>query len=172
MKNLVFILLSIPSILTAQYDYLKFENSQIFFEKIYQIDSVSLEGIENLLIIAVPKIKDLTGFEEIQEIIIAKIHNAFIDYKKYGGKWGTTETILNYPFFGDVSIDWKDSKYSVTISNMYFDANRFGIMKCTDLITNKHGTTLSADKSVIAAGQYIEKYLADLFLIKQEKLDW
>jgi hypothetical protein len=172
MKNLVFILLSIPSILTAQYDYLKFENSQIFFEKVYQIDSLSLEGIENLLIIAVPKIKDLTGFEKTQEIIIAKIHNALIDYKKYGGKWGTTETILNYPFFADVSIVWKDSKYRVTVSNMYFDANRYGTMKCTDLITNKHGTILSTDISVVAAGQYIEKYLADLFLVKQEESDW
>ncbi len=172
MRNLGLILLLLPTSLLAQYDYLKFENSQIFFEKVYQLDSLSSEDIEQILIVTIPKIKDLSGFEKTQEIIVAKIHNAYIDYKKYGGKWGTTETILNYPFFSNVSIVWKDGRYRVTVSNIYFDANRYGTMKCTDLLTKKKGTELSTDKSIIAAGQYIEKYLSDLFLVKQELSDW
>ena len=75
MRNLGLILLLIPTSLLAQYDYLKFENSQIFFENVYQLDSLSSEDIEQILIVTIPKIKDLSGFEKTQEIIITKIHN-------------------------------------------------------------------------------------------------
>ena len=172
MKKLILVFLLTPFFVRAQYDNLKLENTQIFFEKVYPFDSLKTSDIEKLLLTGVPKLKDVTGFEKAQDIIIAKINNTLIDYKKYGGSWGSTAVFMNHPFFGDVSIVWKDGKYKVTVSNMYFDTAGFGIMKCSDIFTKKRGTELSTNSNAVAAGQYIEKYLANLFLIKQDKKDW
>lgn len=172
MKNLIILFLLTPFFVHAQYDNLKLENAQIFFERIYPVDSLKTSDIEKLLLTWVPKLKDVTNFEKAQDIIIVKINNTIIDYKKYGGSWGNTAVFMYHPFFGDVSILWKDGRYKVTVSNMYFITAGFGIMKCSDIFTKKRGTELSTNKNTVAAGQYIEKYLTDLFLIKQDKKDW
>ncbi len=172
MKKIILSLLLMPIFLNAQYDHLKLENTQLFFEKVYLIDSMKTSDIEKLLLNGVPKLKDVTSIEKAQEIIMAKINNTLIDYKKYGGTWSTTAAFLNHPFYGDVSIVWKDGKYKVTISNMYFNSPGFGILKCTDIFTKQRGTELRTGSNAVLAGQYIEKYLSDLFLIKQYSKDW
>jgi len=172
MKNLILSFLLVPFLVHAQYNNLQLENTQIFFEKVYTVDSLKTSDIEKLLLTGIPILKDVTSFQKSQDVIIAKINNTLIDYKKHGGSWGGTAVFMNHPFFGDVSIVWKDNKYKVTVSNMYFNTAGFGLMKCSDIFTKKRGTELSTNSNTITAGQYIEKYLADLFLIKQAKKDW
>lgn len=174
MKPLLSILLlATPFLVKAQYDNLKLENGQVYFEKVYSVDSSDAYSIERLLTMNVPKLKDVNDFNKTSDIITAKIKDALIDYKKYGGKWGNTAAFLNHPFFGEISIVWKDQKYRVTVSNMHFNTAGFGIMKCSDLVTKKRGTELETSKGMITAGQYIEKYLSDLFLIqKSSNEDW
>lgn len=172
MKKLTLFFLLLPFFVQAQYDYLKLENTQIFFEKVYILDTLKSSNIEKLLLTGVPKLKDVTSLERAQDIITVKIRNTYIDYKKYGGKWGNTPAFLNHPFFGDVSIVWKDGKYKVTVSNMYFNTAGFGIINCSDILTKKNGTEVNIGVAATVAGQYIEKYLADLFLITSSKNEW
>ncbi|NWJ49435.1 MAG: hypothetical protein HXX14_01090 [Bacteroidetes bacterium] len=156
----------------AQYDYLKFENTQLYFEKVYSLDSLKSLEVEKNLLLGIPKLKDVTNFQKSPDIITLKIENSLINYRKYGGKWATTAAFLNNPFFADVSIVWKEGKYKVTISNMYFNTAGFGIMKSSNIFLKKHGSEFDSRENVILAGQYVEKYLADLFLIKKESKDW
>ena len=157
----------VPFFVHAQYQYLKLENSQVLFEKVYAIDSLANNGIEKLLLKEVPKFKDLKGFQKVQDTIIAKIENTSIDYKKYGGKWSNTDAFMNYRFSGDVLILWKDSKYTVTVSNMYFNKNGSDKIKCSDILTKDNRTRFGTRRIGISSRKYLEKYLADLFLIKQ-----
>ena len=129
------------------------------------MDSLQSSQIQKLLTSNISKTKDLTDFNMTNEIITAKIKNAYVDYKKYGGKWGNTSAFLNHPFFGDISIIWKDQKYRVTVTNMYFDVARLGIMKLSDLATKKKGTELGESNILIRSLQYIDNYLSDLFKI-------
>ena len=167
MKYLIFSFLLAPFFVQAQYQYLKLENSQIFFEKIYSVDSLANNGIEKLLLKEVPKLKDLKGFQNSKDTIIAKMENTFIDYKKYGGRWSNTDAFMNYPFSGDVLILWKDSKYTVTVSNMYFNKNGSDKIKCSDIFTKDNRTRFSKRRIGISSRKYLERYLADLFLIKK-----
>jgi len=168
MKYLIFSFLLAPFFVQAQYQYLKLENSQIFFEKIYSIDSLANNGIKKLLLKEVPNLKDLKGFQNSKDTIIAKIENTFIDYKKYGGRWSNTDAFMNYPFSGDILIVWGDGKYKVMVSNMYF--NKKGSsdkIKCSDLFTKDKRTRFGTRKIGISSRKYLEKYLADIFLIKK-----
>lgn len=173
MKILLFAILFLPTICNGQYENLKLEKGQVFFERVYILDSTDQSKIERLLALNIPKLKDVSEFIKQTDIISAKIKDALVDYKKYGGKWSNTAAFLNHPFFGDVSIVWKENTYRITISNMYFNTAGFGIMKCSDLFTKKKGTEFDTSKNAVKAGVYIEKYLTDLFQLNQmNKEDW
>lgn len=169
MKYLILTFLFAPFFGQAQYQYLKLENAQVSFEKVYSVESLTSSVIEKVLSNEVPKLKDLKGVQKSQDTIIAKIANTFIDYKKYGGRWRNTDVFMNYHFSGDVLISWKDGKYKVRVSNMYFSKNDLDKIKCSDMFTKSHRTQFGTRRIQINSGQYIEKYLADLFLIKQDK---
>ena len=175
MKLFIFtIILFIPGLLKSQVaENLKLENKQIIFEKVYLLDSLEVNKVERLLTLNIPKVQDLTNFSKTNEIIIAKLANATIDYRKYGGKWANTSGGLNYPFFCDVSIVWKDQKYRVTISNMHFSGNPLGTVKVSEGFTSKKGTVLDNSKTATKALYYIDNYLSDLFKISTSiKNDW
>lgn len=175
MKAIIFLVISLMPIssMAQVAENLKLENKQIIFEKVYSLDSLESSKVEKVLTLNIPKIQDLTGFSKTNEIIIAKISNANIDYRKYGGKWGNTSTILNYPFFCDVSIVWKDQKYRVTISNMYFFSNPLGNVKASEIFTSDKGTEFNHSNICTKALYYIDSYLSDLFKISTStKDDW
>jgi hypothetical protein len=174
MKFIFTIIFLTPFFLKAQFENIKLENGQVFFEKIYQVDSIDINSIEKLLTTHIPRIKDLTDFNKTNEIIIAKIKNSYIDYKKYGGKWVNTPVFLNHPFFADVSIVWKENKYRATVTNMYFNVSGLGITKLSEIATKKKETELDNSKGSKLILHYIDSYLSDLFKINRldDKDNW
>ncbi|MRX46667.1 hypothetical protein GJJ64_05670 [Pedobacter sp. HX-22-1] len=172
MKKLILLFCLIPFFAQAQYDYLKLENTQLVFEKVYALDSLKDTDIEKLLSAGVPKLKDVTIVEKSNELIIAKIKNSYIDYRRFREYWRIAPSYLGDQFFGDVAIMWKDGKYKVTVNNMYFYSTTHGMMKSTDIFTRKRGSELKTNTNTIVSGGYIERYLADLFLVKPDKNNW
>jgi hypothetical protein len=175
MKTLLIIVLILFSTFAqAQYTNLKLEDSQFLFEKVYEKDSLSSKDIEKMLINGVPTIKNLKDFYKHNEIITAKLDNVKIDFRKYGGSWGSSPFFLNHPFFANISIVWKDGKYKVTATNLTFDTgvSAFGVMTCTDIFTKKRGSEIRTNENIITAGKYIEQYLSELFTISRVKKDW
>jgi hypothetical protein len=161
-----------PKKLQSQYSNLKLESSQLIFEKIYELDSASSEEIEKLIKEATPRTNGITDFQKSEDIVTARIDGIFIDYKKYGGRWGNTPAVLNYPFFGDLTILWKEGKYRVIVTNMYFKTDGFGIMKCSEIFLKNRGTELRTGTDAVTAGMYIEKHLSDLFLFNPIVTEW
>lgn len=174
MKKLILLLIVIfsPLFSNAQYAWIKMEKGDVFFEKVYSVDSTDAKQIEQMLMTGVPRAKDVSNFTKTPDMITAEIKNCLVDYKKYGGKWGTTAVYMNHPFFAAVSILWKDNKYKVTVSNMYFDTAGLGKMTGSDIFT-KRGKELDQSKIVVRSGEYLEQYLSDLFyMVKNQKSDW
>ncbi|MDP9229727.1 MAG: hypothetical protein M3O67_03520, partial [Bacteroidota bacterium] len=85
MRVFLLILLIIPFLGNAQFDNLKLDKGQVYFEKVYSLDSSDAGSVERLLILNIPKLKDVGDFSKTNDIITAKIKGALIDYKKYGG---------------------------------------------------------------------------------------
>ncbi|PAC29261.1 hypothetical protein [Flectobacillus sp. BAB-3569] len=172
MKKLLFILLLISFSSKSQYNNLFIESRNIYFEKIYKLDSVSQENIKSNLISAIPKIKDITNIQEHSTFITAKLNRTHIDYKKYGGKFFSTAAFLNHPFFCDILVEWKDGRYRVTATNMFFNEDGLGKMNTSDLLLSENGEEINKKKLAIEAGKYIENYLSDLFKIKVSGKGW
>jgi len=154
------------------YKWIKMEKGDVFFEKVYNLENTDAASIEHILMNGVPRVKDISGFTKTSDIITAEIKNTLVDYRKYGGKWGTTAVYMNHPFFATVSILWKDNKYKVTVSNMYFNTAGLGKMTGGDVFT-KRGREFDHSKIVMRSGEYLEQYLSDLFAFdKLGKSEW
>jgi hypothetical protein len=169
----------------VKFDYLKLENSQFFFERVYDYDSLSANEIEKMLIMNIPILKNITDFKSNQTIITAKIDGAKIDYKKYGGSIWTIPNFLAFSFYGNVSIIWKDKKFRVTVTNMIFSNENFNKntnqsifarslneYTATDIFTKNKGAEMRTNKKLEESGIYIQSYLSELFTISTVKKDW
>lgn len=166
------LLLFFPYTIQAQFDYLHLENKQVKFEKKYSLDSMKSATIQTKLVSFIPTIKGITDFYNGGEVITAKFKDAYIDYRKYGGRWGNTPPVLNHPFSANATIVWKDSAFKATITNMVFHVAGLGDIAIDDLITKKKGTQFGNGKVDLSIGKYIEQYLADLFVINDKSKDW
>lgn len=158
----------------SPYESIKLENSQVFFEKVYFLDSLSAANIERLLVGQMPRVKNLKGFTKSEGIITAISEDCTIDYKKYGGKWGNTLLYLNHPFFATVSIVWKDGKYKVSMNNMEWHAAGVGTATSTDVFTKwERARTGICRRFFLKGGEYVDRYFSDLFAAKNSiKDDW
>lgn len=164
-------LLLLPFSLQAQYENLKFEDKRIYYEKVYIMDSISASKIESLLAGFLPTVNGFADFTKTPDIITGKLDKIYIDYKKYGGKWGNTLLHLNHPFTGSVSAYWKDGRYRILVTNMFFMTDGFGKVTLEEVATNLKGDQLRTSKPIVNGLQYVEKYLSDLFIMKKVA-DW
>ena len=169
------LLLLISSCIFSQikFDYLKLENSQVIFERVFNLDSLKSSDIEKLLISNVSKVKDFRDFRKDGGIITGKIENAMIDIQKCGFKRMTAPVFLNGSFFCNVSIVWKDEKYKVTISNILFSVPKWAEFTGTEIFAKKRGTEMKEQNDkLIDSGKCLENYLSELFAFSKGKNDW
>ena len=156
---------------SIEFDYLKLENNQFYFERVYDYDSLSANEIEKMLIVNIPTLKDIKDFQSNQTIITAKIDGAKIDYKKYGGSMWNVPNFLNFKLYGNVSIIWKSKKFRVTVTNMVFLNETFNKntnqsifalalneYSATQIFTKNNGAEMKTNKKLEESGNYIQKY--------------
>jgi len=171
MKKLLLIIFLSPIYLFAQekgpYNHLKLENNQVVFQEVYQYDSLSAQKIKQALAAYVPTIKGLKDYQ-LEGDVITGVVAGYIDYKKYGGKWGSTATFMNHPFTANVNFIWKDGRYRATATNIVFHTAGFGDMDATMIFAKGKKVKVWDDRQIIIkAGEYIEQYLNELFTVKQ-----
>jgi len=175
MKKLVLLLIigTIPHLSFSQYQWIKLDNGEIFFEKVYDRDSVDEKSIEKLLVSSIPRSKCVSDFVKTEGLITAKMSDCYVDYKKYGGKWGTTLAHFNHPMFANVTVVWKDNKYRVTVSNIYWLTAGLGKLTATETFTKRRATIIDPGKVAVNGGRYLEQFLSDVFSIQSsQKSDW
>lgn len=171
MKKLLFIFMMFPIWVVAQtyespYLNLKLQDGQVKFEQVYLCDSMNVEQVAQMLTAYAPTIKDLRDFRREGDVMTGQLKGAYVNYKKYGGKWGNTPVVLNAPFDANLTFLWKEGRYKAIASNIVFHTGSLGDAKMDDQLTTNRGSEWSNRKAVITVGKYLEQYLADLLEAK------
>lgn len=143
----------------------KLDGGQITFDQVYNCDSMSVEQIESMLTRSIPIIKGVKDFRKEDKVITCRFDKALIDYRKYGAKWGTTPVVLNHPFEANVTVQWKDNKYRVILTNIVFNTAGFGAMEMDMMLTRKKKTVWDTRPGALQIGNLTEQYFSDLFTI-------
>ncbi len=173
MKNVFIILIIIiPTVLYAQnnspYRSLKLDNNQVIYQQTFGCDSVYSENIKKMLSTFVPTIRNLKDYHLEGDVITGTLSGSYVDYKKYGAKWGNTAAFLNHPFSANVNFQWKDGKYRATATSIVFHTAGLGDMDATNLFSKgRQAKDWNSNAIIIRAGEYLEQYLTDLFTAKQ-----
>ena len=152
MKKLILIFFLSCSILYfGQIENFKLENEQISWQKIYDTDK-SFDEIYDL-------IKSNTQFSDVvrdENSITFLIKDYSIDYKGAGGSLLMTNAyISNSKYSGNVLLNFKDSKYRITLSHIMY------LYTSMDLNFGRNQTSYSLEESVIKKSEFRSIYKKD-----------
>lgn len=173
MKNLLTILLLFIGFvsygqttpLTTLYNFV-IESGQVQHIKVYEVANTPEKQLSDKLY---THLSTVAGIKELvikDNSITGDINNLTVDYKKYGGTWGNTITLLRAPMEGKFIIQIKDNKYRVISSDLGFGANG----KLKDFFTRNKGTEFVSRQGLQDALKYIDGHLSDMFNVGKNLL--
>jgi hypothetical protein len=132
---------------STSYGNFKIIDQQLIFQKVFMEDSITFEKLGDYYT-QLPYVAD---FDRSGDEMKFKIKDIVVDYKKFQiSQVATPSFIQTGKFDGDVSVNVKDGKYRVTVSNLKFTGD-MGYKKLTSKedLTNyacrNSGTYISPD---------------------------
>ena len=147
----------------------KVVDNEIIWQKIFTSE---VESLQNTFRKQVVTNLQLENLQEIGGTMSFVVKDEKIDFKKYGGTWGGTATYLQYPQSFLVVIEFKDSRYRVTIKSIKvdFSSANLGISKLDDIILKKG--KFKNTKYVKKSLSYYHRHFTEKFTLKQKNDDW
>lgn len=152
------------------------EDYSVQYKKIFDLPETSENEIINNLNSYLPTISNLTYLQFNGNVFTGKIEGLFINYKKFGAKWAKTWLALNHPMYGNLTIQVKDNKYRVIITEMeFFTTNVNLIYKVNNTInTNNNTTEFSKNKTIQQGLELMDLFFTEKFTFNKDKIteDW
>jgi len=148
--------------------HFKVEKNDITWQKVFEN---SLPDLQKTFIKQTMTNLKFDSLQEIDETISFSVKDDIVDFKKYGGKWGTTAIFIQYPINYLVVIDFKENKYRVTIKSINLKSEiRYMATDLNDYILKqgkiKNTNTLNTGLS------YYDQHFTEKFTITTKKDDW
>ena len=148
------------------------ENQSIKYKKVFIVDSLNQSELISKLNAYLPTVSGLRNVQFNGDVFTGQIDKLIVNYKKYGGKWATTWTVLNYPMNGNLIVQVKDNKYRLIITDIEFISTYpYVVIDFDKDLTKKKGTILTTNKVALRGLEYLDKFLTDKFTITKRKVD-
>lgn len=148
------------------------QNKNVVYRNIFPVDKVSDSVLKNKILANIIPANKIIDIEIQDNIIIGRINELGIDYKKYAEKWSRSWTLLNHPMNAYIYISVKDNVYRVIISSIEFHFEQGNIdFSLTNSSTTKDLLYFN-DKNIIVNGiGYLDKFLSESFTLTPEQLN-
>jgi len=155
------------------------KEGKIQYEKIYEIDGGTEQELNQRLESFLPTISGLK-FDFNEMGFTGKVQNVIIDYKKFGGKYMTTWIPLNYPLYGNISLQVKGNRYRLLLTGIETKENEFTEpILFDDYLTKNKGNEFTTNKTILNGLELLDKFLSEKFNLllfngekKEDKDDW
>ena len=147
----------------------KLNDNKIIWQKVFETKEKDLQNTFRKKVITNIKLENL---QEIDNIISFSVVEDKIDYKKYGGKWGTTAIFVQYPNNYLVVINFKNQKYRVTIKTISLVSEvQYMATDLKDYVIRKD--KIKNSKTNNKALNYYNKHFTEKFTLKEiTNSDW
>lgn len=158
-------------------------NKTVAFEAVYEYPDKDAEQLKSDLLSFIPTIDGMTNVRENSGGIVADMEGYECDFRAMGYTLMGAPAILRYPKFGNVSVQIKDGKYKVVVSNFITDKRERSDPDYNPLISNYkiESITLKMNKSgwatakhKVTANEHMEEDLYRSFTLPatQPDNDW
>lgn len=177
MRRLPFFLLFLfPFFVEAQVSNFHLESGNIQYQRIYDVDGVSEDQLIEKLNSRLPSVSGLRDMNFNGSVFTGRIEGLMIDYKKFGGKSMTTWTALNFPMSAIITIQVKDNRYRILLTDIETkgDDLLIGTYIFNSLVTKNKGTEITTNKTVLSGLDLIDKFLFEKFNFNSAQIedDW
>ncbi|MCM0041825.1 MAG: hypothetical protein NBV61_03545 [Algoriphagus sp.] len=166
----------LPFFVEAQVSNFHLESGSIQYQRIYDVDGVSEDQLIEKLNSRLPSVSGLRDMNFNGSVFTGRIEGLMIDYKKFGGKSMTTWTALNFPMNAILTIQVKDNRYRVLLTDIETkgDDLLIGTYIFNSLVTKNKGTELTTNKTVLNGLDLIDKFLFEKFNFNSAQIedDW
>lgn len=163
-KTLFTILLLIPFVgfsqvtdsISAYLDGYETVGKSLIYTQVYELPGKTQTEIKQLLIKTFSNVPKLSIVQAslTDDQFVTDIQNHMVDYRKYGGKWGSTATWIIHPFFGDATFQIKDGKYRVVVKNVRSVSTPYVLFSFNSDFVKKDGTIWGVDTKIGRQGYY------------------
>lgn len=128
-------------------------------------------------------LSNITKVELINNTITGNITNMRVNYENYGGKYMNTLILLNQNLNANFTIEVKENRYKLTITNILFTDNEslfahqstntsVNQSKLEDYTINRRKNKFKTNKTVDKGLDYCNQYFIDFFRYSPKKSDW
>lgn len=152
------------------------EDYSVKYKKVFDLPETSENEIINNLNNYLPTFSNITDLQFNGNVFTGKIERLFINYKKFGAKWAKTWLALNHPMYGNLTIQVKDNKYRVIISEMEFFTTNVNLIYHVNstITTNNDITEFSRNKTIQQGLELMDLFFTEKFTFNKEKIteDW
>jgi hypothetical protein len=179
MKKLLLLLVMLPFIAFGQdspYKYWQVENKAVYFDAVYEDPGKDTKQIKEELLSFIPTVKGVTDVQENSAGLTAKLEGYDCDYKAMGYNRMNAPIYILQKKSGNISVQVKDGKYRVVISNITCDKknltdpdyNRvFSNTEIETVILKLNKTGWATAKGKIKTNKQLEEDFHNSFQIKQ-----
>jgi len=155
------------------------KNHEVIFQKVYTsgLRKEELSSKLNTLLSTTKMFRFNNDVIPMETEFFGRLINYPVDYRKYGGGQWTSLSMLSAPLNASVSIQVKDFKYRVVVSEMYFGRARSAkdsVLSTINLlngeITQRRSSMFKTNKSAVKLANFISLDLSDKFDLEKSYL--
>ncbi len=169
---LTILLLLVQSTEEQQAQNFYLENQSIKYKKVFEMNELNQSVIVEKLNTYLPTVSGLTNIQFNGNVFTGQINILTVNYRRYGGKWATTWGALNHPMNANITIQVKDNKYRLVITDIKFiSTSPYCVIHINKSATKKKGTKITKNKLVLKGLEYIDKFFTEKFTITEKQIN-
>lgn len=173
---LIFLVTTINAQIDTSHNFNLSESLNVNYQQIFKAQNITAEAFKSEII----KQTNIKNVEINDNTITGQIVDLKVNKTEDGP---ATPIFLREDFNADFTIEFKDNKYRVTITNIVFidrqsllayNSDNAEVLKTNieDLVVKKKKQKFKTSKTIDAALNYTNLHLTKLFTYKQTKDDW
>jgi hypothetical protein len=146
----------------------------IKYERVYEIDGETEQQLIDKLNGYLPSVSGLRDVVFNGNVFTGRIERDMVDYQKYGGKRMSTWIPLNYPMNGIFTIQIKENRYRLLITDIETKEDEFSQpVRFNFYLTKNKGTSFTSNKTMLNGMEFVDKFLFDKFnILNKTEDDW
>lgn len=146
----------------------------VTYSKVYDVPGKSAAEIKNILVSSFSGVPRVTLNQNTisDNQVVGTLTDHMINFRKYGGKWGTTSIWVQYPISGKFTFQIKDNKYRVVVTDIISTASPALIYSFNaDFATKENTLRGVSSKTGYLGYYYFAKSVDELFTAQKPLQD-
>lgn len=165
-------LIIVPGQNKEQFRNFHIKDQSVVYSKVFELEGYDEFELVEKFNAYLPTLPGITNVQFNGNVFTGFMERVSFDCRKYNKNMFVPWAPLNYPFYGNVTIQVKDNKYKVVITNIEFvSPNTLTVIDLNSSATKRRGKSLRKGGQIGGAMECLNSYFTDKFTITKVDLE-